>query len=112
MTSGEVVTPDPATRAVVVRYTTTTDRAEENAALVRAVYDDLASSAPTGFDYGTVRLADGVTFVHIAFFHGEDNPLASSSAFAAFQEGISQRCSSPPDASAGTVIGSYRAARD
>ncbi len=97
-----------ARRAVIVRYTTSDGRAEENAALVRAVFEELAESAPDGLDYATLRLSDGVTFLHVACFDGEDNPLATSPAFAAFQAGIGERCTSPPEATTATLVGAYR----
>ena len=53
--------------AVLVRYRVKPDRADENAELVRAVYEELAAHQPPGFRYATFVLDDGVTFTHIAF---------------------------------------------
>jgi hypothetical protein len=94
-------------RTVVVRYTTHPDRAEENEALVRAVYAELASTRPPGFRYTTSRLEDGVSFVHVAFFDGEENPLDASASFRAFVAGIGDRCVEAPVVASGSVIGSY-----
>jgi acyl dehydratase len=94
---------------IVVRYTPTADRADENQALVESVFAELAATDPGGLRYATYRLADG-TFVHIADIEGDVNPLASNDAFARFQEGIGDRCApgqgpNPQDA---TLVGSYR----
>ena len=94
-------------RAVVVRYETRADTAQDNQALVEGVYAELAAQDPGGLRYLTLRLADGVTFVHIAIVDGPDNPLTSSPAFARFQDGIAERCSVPPMPSQATVVGSY-----
>jgi len=94
--------------AVIVRYTTRPECADENARLVEAVYDELASSAPDRFHYATFRLSDGVTFVHVAVVEGDDNPLSRSEAFAAFQAGIADRCADGPHPQPATVVGSYR----
>lgn len=97
--------------ATVVRYTTKPERAEENQALVEAVFAELAETAPTGLRYETYRLADGVSFVHVASIDTDDgsNPLAATPAFAAFLRGIADRCSEAPLALEATKIGSYAA---
>ena len=53
-------------KTTMVRYRTSGAHADANQALVRAVFDDLRASAPQGLRYASYRLADGVTFVHIA----------------------------------------------
>jgi hypothetical protein len=91
-----------------VRYRTHPDRADENQALVEKVYAELAGSRPEGFRYLTVRLDDGVSFVHVAdCAEGADNPLASCAAFAEFQREIADRCEEGPVATQGTLVGSY-----
>ena len=94
-------------RTVMVRYETRADTADDNQALVEGVYAELAAEHPEGLRYLTLRLADGVTFVHIALVEGPDNPLERSAAFATFQQGIAERCSVPPTPSRATVVGSY-----
>jgi hypothetical protein len=61
----------------VVRYRVKPDRAEENQALVEAVFAELAETRPDGLRYGTILLDDGVTFVHVAQIEG-DNALSAS----------------------------------
>jgi hypothetical protein len=93
---------------VVVRYTTRVDAADENQRLVEKVFAELAANDPGGLRYATFRLADGVTFVHVAFVEGDDNPLSRTAAFAEFQRELGQRCVDPPVAADATLVGSYR----
>jgi hypothetical protein len=93
---------------VMVRYKVKPDRAEENEALVRAVYDELQRTAPAGLEYATFVLEDGVSFVHMATHDGDDNPLTRVAAFQRFQEHIRDRCEEPPVVSRPREVGSYR----
>ena len=96
---------------VMVRYRVKPDRVDENEELVRAVYDELAATQPQGLSYATFKLADGVTFVHVAR-HAADNPLPKTAAFQRFQEGIRDRCDEAPVATELEEVGSYRAFGD
>jgi hypothetical protein len=93
----------------MVRYKVKPDRVEENEALVRAVYDELARVTPEGLRYATFRLEDGVSFVHLAI-QTEDGqtPLAKLDAFQRFQENVRDRCDEPPAVTDLHTIGSYR----
>ena len=51
---------------VMVRYRVKTDRVEENERLVGGVYEELAQEKPDGFRYGTFKLDDGASFMHLA----------------------------------------------
>jgi len=93
--------------AIVVRYETTMDAAAENQRLVERVYAELAEARPSGIRYLTLRLADGVTFVHVALRDGDDNPLARVRAFAEFQAGLADRVVGPPQPNDATIVGSY-----
>ncbi len=92
----------------VVRYTTKPGCAGENERLIRAVFAELAGQQPPGLAYASFRLDDGVSFVHVAVLEGEDNPLARTAAFGAFQAGIADRCVQGPAAADAAVVGSYR----
>lgn len=94
----------------VVRYKTKAGRGDENQRLVEQVYQELAAAAPGGLQYATFRLADGVSFIHIAMTDAEDspNPLGKVAAFAEFLRNIAERCDEPPVAETATVVGSYR----
>lgn len=94
---------------VVVRYRTKPERADENQELIEAVFAELAETNPGGLRYASMRLADGVTFVHVAEIETADgtNPLAATQAFGRFQAEIADRCDEPPQAQEATIIGSY-----
>jgi hypothetical protein len=94
----------------MVRYTTRADRAEENAALIRAVFEALRASAPAGLTYSSYRLDDGVSFVHIASMNdAANNPLQALAEFKAFTAGIKDRCDVPPVTTVLHEVGSYSA---
>jgi hypothetical protein len=97
-------------RKVVVRYKTKPERSDENQRLVENVFEELSEQSPEGLRYATLRLADDVTFVHVAFIETEDgsNPLSQSDAFAEFKRAIEDRCTEPPAPQDATVVGSYR----
>jgi hypothetical protein len=94
-------------RTVLVRYKTLETQTETNAELVRAVYTELAARAPAGFRYVTFRLADGVSYVHLASMDGSESPLGSLPAFQAFQKDVRARCEEPPVLSELSVVGAY-----
>ena len=96
------------TVAKVIRYQTRPECADENERLIRDVFAELAAERPEGLRYATFRLADGVSFLHVALLEGEDNPLFESAAFARFQSAIGDRVVEGPDPSDATVIDSYR----
>ena len=98
-------------KRVIVRYRIKPERVAENEELVRGVYAELREAAPDGLRYGTFRLDDGVSFVHIAE-HADDNPLRRIAAFQRFQENIDERCEEPPVAVEMHEIGSYRLLAD
>jgi hypothetical protein len=93
---------------VIVRYTTRSDRADENEQLIREVFAELAVSRPPGLDYAAFRLEDGVSFVHLATIEGDENPLTSLPAFQSFVAGIGDRCIEPPVSTGGSPVGRYR----
>jgi hypothetical protein len=93
---------------VVVRYETWADAAVENQRLVERVFLELNETAPPRLRYATFRLADGVSFVHVALIEGDDSPLLRSAAFAEFQRGAGDRMVGPPVSADATVVGSYR----
>ena len=94
---------------VLVRYKVKPDQVEANEQAVKRVFAELKQLAPPGLRYGTLRLADGVTFVHIASVETEDgsNPLPSLAAFKEFQAGLKERCDEPPFPTEGTIVGTY-----
>ncbi len=94
---------------VIVQYKVWPEQAGNNEKLIRAVYAELAAVRPDGFRYATVKLDDGVTFVHIAEQSAPgDNPLTKLAAFAEFQRGIAERCEEPPVVRQASLVGSFR----
>ncbi len=92
---------------VIVRYRTRPDAVEENTRLIEAVYASLGELAPEDFAYSTYRLADGVSFLHVAHIGASGNPLPTLPAFQEFQRGLGERCVEAPAPSEATVVGSY-----
>lgn len=97
-------------KRIMVRYTVKADKADDNAALIRDVFEELRRTAPEGLRYASFVEPDGVSFVHIASIETEDgsNPLGQSAAFQRFQADIKERCEVPPQATPLSEIGSYR----
>jgi hypothetical protein len=97
-------------RQVMVRYKVKPDRVAENEQLVRAVYDELATTEPDGLRYATFRLDDGVSFAHIASIDTDDgrSPLADIAAFKRFTDNIRARCDEGPVTAELTEVGSFR----
>jgi hypothetical protein len=97
-------------RTIVVRYKVKPDRVAENEEYIRRVFDELGEQAPSGFRYGSFKLEDGVSFVHVVFEEPleEGFSLADLPTFQAFTANIADRCDEPPVASGATAIGSYR----
>jgi hypothetical protein len=95
--------------ATVVRYRVKPGHAEENAALVREVYAELAAAAPPGFRYATFVAEDGVSFVHVALNADPGaRPLTRLASFARFQADLGERCDAPPEVtSLPTCVGAY-----
>ncbi|HKB43857.1 MAG TPA: hypothetical protein VKC90_05695 [Chitinophagaceae bacterium] len=96
-------------KKLLIRYKVKADRVTENENLVKAVYKQLHESNIDGFHYTTVKLEDGVSFIHIAFVDKEEANAAFNQlpAFKSFQANIKDRCEEPPVVNQITVIGSY-----
>ncbi len=92
---------------VIVRYKVKAEKADENVSLVKAVYSELAETKPAGLRYATFVADDGLTFFHVASIDGDDNPLAKTAAFKAFQKDIKERCDEPPAPISVAALGSY-----
>jgi len=91
---------------VMVRYRVHPDRVEENVALVRAVYAELAQLDPPDFRYATYQLDDRTTFVHLATSQGPA-PLPGLAAFGRFLADIEARCVEPPVVTELHEVGSF-----
>jgi hypothetical protein len=92
----------------MVRYKVKPERAAENEALVKAVYEQLGRERPAGLHYATFKLPDGVSFMHVVF--ETDQPgriLGEVAAFQAFTADIEARSDEPPVVTEITLVGSY-----
>lgn len=89
----------------VVRYTVKPGQEQLNEQLIRGVYTYIDEARPAGLGYSTFKLDDGRTFVHVASWDG-DFPLAGTSAFRAFREGLAERCETGPDVRPAALVGS------
>lgn len=96
-------------KTTVVRYTVHPEHAQENAALIAAVFEALQREKPAGLSYMAMRGADGVTFTHVASVDAAlaEHPLTSLPAFQAFVAGIRQRCAETPQQLESAVLGRY-----
>jgi hypothetical protein len=83
--------------------------ADENQRRVEGVFDELAETKPDNVSYIVLRLADD-SFVHVSFHnHGDDdvNPIASTAAFAHFQDGHADRREGGVDQQTARLVGAY-----
>ena len=94
----------------VVQYTLKADRVAENERHIERVFDELRQLKPPGLRYASLRLADGVSFMHLVSYEGpvQENPLPQLASFKAFVAGIRERCAVAPVTTELHEIGSYR----
>jgi hypothetical protein len=97
-------------KRLVTRYAMqSAEAANENQRRVEGVFDELAVTKPDNVSYIVLRLADD-SFVHVSFHdHGDDepNPIASSAAFAHFQDGHAERREGGVDQQTADLVGAY-----
>ena len=94
----------------LIRYKTKPEYADENQRLVEKVYEELTERDPLGVHYATLRLDDGVTFMHLFTTDSDaaSNTLGGVAAFAEFLRDLPRRCAEPPVSQPVSVVGSYR----
>jgi hypothetical protein len=97
-------------KRLVTRYAMkSAEDADENQRRVEAVFAELADKTPDNVSYIVLRLADD-SFVHVSFHdHGDDevNPIASTAAFAHFQDGHETRRQGGVDQQTASLVGAY-----
>jgi len=97
-------------KRLVTRYAMrSAEAADENQRRVEVVFAELAAAKPDSVSYIVLRLADD-SFVHVSFHnHGADevNPIASTAAFAHFQEDHSDRREGAVDQQTAELVGAY-----
>jgi hypothetical protein len=97
-------------KRLVTRYgTQSSEAADENQRRVEGVFAELAETRPDTVSYIVLRLEDD-SFVHVSFHdHTDDevNPIASSAAFAHFQDEHSSRREGLVDQQKAELVGVY-----
>ena len=97
-------------KRLVTRYAMrSAEAADENQLRVRGVFDELAETKPDDVSYIVLRLADD-SFVHVSFHNHRDdevNPIASTRAFAHFQDGHADRRDGGVDQQTAELVGAY-----
>jgi hypothetical protein len=97
-------------KRLVTRYAMqSAEAAVENLHRVEGVFAELEATTPDNVSYFVLRLADD-SCLHVSFHdHGDDevNPIASTAAFAHFQDGHADRRAGGVDQQTATLVGSY-----
>ena len=97
-------------KRLFTRYTMrSAEAADENQRRVEGVFAELVATKPDSVSYIVLRLADD-SFLHVSFHdHGDDevNPIASTAAFAHFQDGHGDRRQGGVDQQNAELVGSY-----
>jgi hypothetical protein len=96
-------------KRTLVRYKIKPEQVQDNARLIKLVFQELKAKSPDGARYVVLQLDDG-TFVHFATVESTDgaHPITSLEAFRAFQSGIKERCMDLPQSGDATILGNYR----
>jgi predicted SnoaL-like aldol condensation-catalyzing enzyme len=102
-------------KRLVTRYAMpSAEAADENQRRVEGVFAELAETKPDNVSYIVLRLADD-SFVHVSFHdHSDDepNPIASTAAFAHFQQDHADRREGGVDQQKANLVGAYITAID
>jgi hypothetical protein len=97
-------------KRLVTRYAMrSAEAANENQRRVEGVFHALAAAKPDSVSYLVLRLADD-SIVHVSFHtHGDDevNPIASTAAFAHFQQDHADRREGGVDQQTAELVGAY-----
>ena len=95
--------------SVVVSYQVRPEALAEHVRLIEGVFQQLDAERPGNVEYKVLRLADGVSFVHVSTADAPDgsNPLPELAAFREFSKDIAARVATTPESTAADIIGSY-----
>ena len=97
-------------KRLVTRYAMrSAEAANENQRRVEGVFDELAATKPDNVSYIVLRLADD-SFLHVSFHNHRDdevNPIASTAAFAHFQNDHADRREGTVDQQTAELVGVY-----
>lgn len=92
-------------RHTIVTYTVKPGREEENAALVRAVFEELAQTRPAGLRYAVFYLPDSRQFTHFYTDEGSTTGVQGLDSFKAFVAGAEDRHEQPATVTQPELIG-------
>lgn len=97
-------------KRLVTRYAMrSAEAADENQRRIEEVFAALAAAEPPNVSYLVLRLEDD-SFVHVSFHDhgdGEVNPIASTAAFAHFQDGHESRRDGAAVQQTAELVGAY-----
>lgn len=94
-------------RHTLVSYTVKPGREEENAALVRAVFEELAHTRPDGLRYAVFHLPESRQFIHLYTDEGSPTGVQGLAAFQAFIAGAKEIHEQPATFAKPELIGDY-----
>ena len=92
----------------MVTYTVKPGREQENAALVRAVFEELAHTRPEGLRYAVFYLPDSRQFIHLYTDEGSKSGVQDMDSFKAFIAGAKEIHEQPATFTQPELIGDYR----
>jgi hypothetical protein len=92
----------------MVTYTVKPGREEENAALVRGVFDELARTRPPGLRYAVFYVPDSRQFIHLYTDEGSGSGVQGLDSFKAFVSGAQDRHEQAAAVARPELIGDYR----
>ena len=95
-------------RHTIVTYTVKSGREEENAALVRAVFEELARTRPAGLRYAVFYLPDSRQFIHLYTDEGAATGVQALDSFKSFVAGAEDRHEQAATFAQAELIGDYR----
>jgi len=95
--------------SVVVSLPGAPEAVAEHVRLIEAVFEQLHAERPGNVEYKVVRLADGVSFVHVSSADTPDgsNPLPELAAFQEFGRDSAARVATAPVPTPASIVGSY-----
>ena len=92
----------------LVTYTVKPGREEENAGLVRTVFEELAKTRPAGLRYAVFYLPDPRQFIHLYTDEGSTSGVEGLNSFKAFVAGAENRLEQSVTFTRPGLIGDYR----
>ena len=97
-------------KQVLVNYIVKPEKASENAALIRHVFEQLQAEKPEGIKYSVYKMGDNV-FVQVAQFESEaaHKKFTSLTSFVAFRKDMAARQIETPVTNVIEEIGSFSA---